>query len=62
MLTSNFYIAVYINLAIKTKFFLNAKNIGDYPATARERLFDFYNFLLTREEFRDVKKKDFFKL
>ena len=61
MLTGDFYTAVYINFIIKPKFFLNAKNASDYPAIVRERLLNFYNFLSTREEFRDIKKKDFFK-
>lgn len=60
LLTS--FLAIYVNLAVETKLYVDAANEGSGEKDLREKLMKFYNCIPTAAEFAEVDKADFKEL
>ena len=56
------FIAFYVNLTIQTKLYFDVKKIDVDVQDARQKLFNFYDLLLTHVDFKEVDMIDFHEL
>lgn len=56
------FLAIFVNLAIETKLYVDANKAGFEALGARQKLVKFYNQIPTAEQIDEVEKSDFKEL
>jgi len=55
-------LGIYVNLAVKTKIYLNVVFSNETVADSQKKLIAFYNIMSTHPDFESVSKEDFHEI